>query len=167
MKARSTIAPQKFKIGDRKGNLIDVAFFDDVKEIQEKESTQYEYSIYTIKTIYREDLESYISDNYEDYLALAKETDYQLEASKVREKRNELLADSDKFLLLDRLGISLPSEITATTLLSSIKDFFDNLKEVLNGDWAEYRQALRDITKQSGFPYDVNFPQKPDEKGGE
>lgn len=163
MKARSTIAPQKFKIGDRKGNLIEVAFFDDVKEIQEEESTQYEYSVYTIKTIYREDLESYINGNYEDYLALAKETDYQLEASKVREKRNELLADSDKFLLLDRLGISLPSEITATTLLSSIKDFFDNLKEVLNGDWAEYRQKLRDLTKQEGFPYNVEFPEKPEE----
>ena len=163
MKVKSTIAPQSFKIGDRKGNLIEVAFFDDVKEIQEEESTQYEYSVYTIKTIYREDLESYINGNYEDYLALAKETDYQLEASKVREKRNELLADSDKFLLLDRLGISLPSEITATTLLSSIKDFFDNLKEVLNGDWAEYRQKLRDLTKQEGFPYNVEFPEKPEE----
>ena len=163
MKTKSTIAPEKFKIGDRKGNLIEVAFFDDVKEIQEEESTQYEYSVYTIKTIYREDLESYINGNYEDYLALAKETDYQLEASKVREKRNELLADSDKFLLLDRLGISLPSEITATTLLSSIKDFFDNLKEVLNGDWAEYRQKLRDLTKQEGFPYNVEFPKKPEE----
>ena len=163
MKTKSTIAPEKFKIGDRKGNLIEVAFFDDVKEIQEEESTQYEYSVYTIKTIYREDLESYINGNYEDYLALAKETDYQLEASKVREKRNELLADSDKFLLLDRLGISLPSEITAVTLLTSVKDFFDNLKEVLNGEWAEYRQKLRDITKQEGFPYNVEFPEKPEE----
>ena len=66
MKTKSTIAPEKFKIGDRKGNLIEVAFFDDVKEIQEEESTQYEYSVYTIKTIYREDLESYINGNYED-----------------------------------------------------------------------------------------------------
>ena len=163
MKTKSTIAPEKFKIGDRKGNLIEVAFFDDVKEIQEEESTQYEYSVYTIKTIYREDLESYINGNYEDYLALAKETDYHLEASKVREKRNELLADSDKFLLLDRLGISLPSEITAVTLLTSVKDFFDNLKEVLNGEWAEYRQKRRDITKQEGFPYNVEFPKKPEE----
>lgn len=163
MKARSTIAPKKFKIGDRKGNLIEVAFFDEVKEIQEEESTQYEYSVYTIKTIYREDLESYINDNYESYLTLAKKTDYQLEASKVREKRNELLADSDKFLLLDRLGISLPSEITAVTLLTSVKEFFDNLKEVLNGEWADYRQKLRDITKQEGFPYNVEFPKKPEE----
>lgn len=163
MKTKSTIAPEKFKIGDRKGNLIEVAFFDDVKEIQEEESTQYEYSVYTIKTIYREDLESYINGNYEDYLALAKETDYQLEASKVREKRNELLAESDKFLLLDRLGIVLPEEITTATLLSSIKEFFDSLKEVLNGEWAKYRQELRDITKQKGFPYDVTFPKKPKE----
>lgn len=167
MKARSTIAPEKFKIGDRKGNLIEVAFFDDVKEVEEvqeeKTTTMYEYSVYKYKTIYREDLESYISDNYEDYLALAKEMDYQAEASKIREKRNELLADSDKFLLLDRLGIQLPSEITAVTLLTSVKDFFDNLKEVLNGDWAEYRQKLRDLTKQEGFPYDVEFPKTPEE----
>lgn len=167
MKARSTIAPEKFKIGDRKGNLIEVAFFDDVKEVQELQeentTTMYEYSIYNYKTIYREDIESYISDNYEDYLALAKEIDYQTEASKIREKRNELLADSDKFLLLDRLGIQLPNEITAVTLLTSVKDFFDNLKEVLNGDWAEYRQKLRDLTKQEGFPYNVEFPKKPEE----
>ena len=28
MKTKSTIAPEKFKIGDRKGNLIEVAFFE-------------------------------------------------------------------------------------------------------------------------------------------
>lgn len=163
MKARSTIAPENFKIGDRKGNLIEVAFFDDVKEIQEEETTIYEYSVFTLKTIYRNDLESYINDNYEDYLSLAKETDYEIESTKIREKRNELLADSDKFLLLDRLGITLPDEITATTLLTSVKEFFDNLNEVLSGEWAKYRQELRDLTKQEGFPYDVKFPKKPEE----
>lgn len=163
MKVKSTIAPENFKIGDRKGNLIEVAFFDDVKEIQEEETTIYEYSVFTLKTIYRNDLESYINDNYEDYLALAKENDYEIESTKIREKRNELLADSDKFLLLDRLGITLPGEITATTLLTSVKDFFDNLSEVLNGEWAKYRQELRDLTKQEGFPYDVEFPKKPKE----
>lgn len=167
MKARSTIAPKNFKIGDRKGNLIEVAFFDDVKEIQEEETTIYEYSVFTLKTIYRNDLESYINDNYEDYLELAKETDYEIESTKIREKRNELLADSDKFLLLDRLGITLPDEITATTLLTSVKEFFDNLSEVLSGEWAKYRQELRDLTKQEGFPYDVKFPKKPIENDKE
>jgi len=27
--------------------------------------------------------------------------------------------------------------------------------------WASYRQALRDITDQAGFPYDVTWPEKP------
>ena len=28
-------------------------------------------------------------------------------------------------------------------------------------DWANYRQALRDITGQSGFPYEITWPTKP------
>ena len=28
--------------------------------------------------------------------------------------------------------------------------------------WATYRQALRDITAQAGFPYEVTFPTKPE-----
>lgn len=167
MKARSTIAPKNFKIGDRKGNLIEVAFFDDIKEIQEEEETLYEYSIYTIKTIFREDLESFINDNYESWLTLAKETDYQVVANEVREKRNKLLEESDKQLLLDRLAIDLPDEINAVNLLSVVVKLFDNLKSILNGEWAEYRQKLRDITTQEGFPYNVEFPVKPDETSGE
>ena len=163
MKARSTIAPKNFKIGDRKGNLIEVAFFDDINEIQEEEETLYEYSIYTIKTIFREDLESFINDNYESWLTLAKETDYQAVAKEVREKRNKLLEESDKQLLLDRLSFNIPSEITAGTLLSVVIKLFDNLKSILNGEWAEYRQKLRDITTQEGFPYNVEFPVKPEE----
>lgn len=163
MKARSTIAPKNFKIGDRKGNLIEVAFFDDIKEIQEEEETLYEYSIYTIKTIFREDLESFINDNYESWLTLAKETDYQVVANEVREKRNKLLEESDKQLLLDRLAIDLPDEINAVNLLSVVVKLFDNLKSILNGEWAEYRQKLRDITTQKGFPYNVEFPDKPEE----
>lgn len=164
MKVRSTIAPKNFKIGDRKGNLIEVAFFDDIKEIQEEEETLYEYSIYTIKTIFREDLESFINDNYESWLTLAKETDYQVVAKEVREKRNKLLEESDKQLLLDRLNIDLPSEITTLNLLSVVVKLFDNLKSILNGEWAEYRQKLRDITTQEGFPYNVEFPVKPEEE---
>ena len=28
-------------------------------------------------------------------------------------------------------------------------------------EWASYRQALRDITGQAGFPYSVEWPTKP------
>lgn len=167
MKARSTIAPKNFKIGDKKGNLIEVAFFDDVIEIQEEEETLYEYSVYTLKTIFREDLESFINDNYESWLTLAKETDYQVVAKEIRDKRNKMLEESDKQLLLDRLVFDLPEEINAVNLLSVVINLFDNLKSILNGEWAEYRQKLRDITTQEGFPYNVEFPVKPEETSGE
>ena len=32
-----------------------------------------------------------------------------------------------------------------------------------DADWKTYRQALRDIPAQSGFPTDVTFPTKPGE----
>lgn len=161
MKARSTIAPESFKIGDRKGNLIEVTFFDDIKEIQEEDETLYEYSVYKITTIYRNDLEQAINDNLNDWLVLAKTRDYEAMANKVREVRDKLLAESDQHLLLDRIGLNIPSEITAGNLLSTIKTFFTNFNEILNGEWAEYRQKLRDITKQEGFPYNVEFPDIP------
>ena len=36
----------------------------------------------------------------------------------------------------------------------------------LEPEWKEYRQALRDITKQEGFPYDVKWPKDPDGNNG-
>ena len=33
--------------------------------------------------------------------------------------------------------------------------------------WKRYRQALRDLTKQEGFPHDVEWPVDPDGKGGD
>jgi len=161
MKVRSTIAPSNYKMGDRIGNLIEIAFFCDVQEIKEEEETLYEYSVYKLKTIYRDDLEKNISSNYEDWLTLAKDNDYEATAEKVREKRNQLLAESDEHLLLDRIGLDIPSDITATNFISVLKTFFTNFTNILTGEWAEYRQKLRDLTKQEGFPYNVEFPEKP------
>lgn len=32
---------------------------------------------------------------------------------------------------------------------------------VLTGVWATYRQALRDVTTQSGFPWTITWPEMP------
>ena len=37
----------------------------------------------------------------------------------------------------------------------------------LEPEWKEYRQALRDITKQEGFPHDIEWPVDPDGNGGD
>jgi hypothetical protein len=51
----------------------------------------------------------------------------------VRMRRNNLLEESDVWALADRITPA----------------------------WAAYRQALRDITAQEGFPYSVSWPTKP------
>lgn len=55
--------------------------------------------------------------------------------NEVRKDRNKLLSDSDWTQVADA-----PVDKTA---------------------WATYRQALRDITSQSGFPWTVEWPEQP------
>lgn len=59
-------------------------------------------------------------------------------ADKIRSKRNSLLAETD-YLLMPDYPIS--------------KEYLEKVKE--------YRQQLRDITKQDGFPKDAVFPDFP------
>jgi len=61
-------------------------------------------------------------------------------AKEARTTRDRLLADSDWV---------------------SIKYSVD-LNESIPSDWLAYRQALRDISTQSGFPNDIQWPQKPE-----
>ena len=59
----------------------------------------------------------------------------QFEAALVRQARDEFLAETDVWALSDR---TMTAEQTA------------------------YRQALRDITDQAGFPTDITWPPKPE-----
>lgn len=59
-----------------------------------------------------------------------------IQAAKVREERNKLLTESDWTQLPDS-----PVDKTA---------------------WALHRQALRDITDQMGFPWNITWPTKPE-----
>ena len=164
----STIKPNHFEIGDRKNNLVTVVFFDDIKTEKRtsednKEQIIYTYYKYELDVVYRDNLESYIEDNITTWVELAKNEFITKAAADVRAIRDKLLADSDRYVLIDRLGIKIPDTISATTMLSIIKELFSSLGNVLNGEWSTYRQALRDITKQPNFPFDVEFPTKPGE----
>lgn len=63
---------------------------------------------------------------------------YNMAADSIRERRNSTLISTDKYMLED-YPIS------------------NHAKEDIRG----YRQQLRDITKQSGFPYNVVWPEMP------
>ena len=73
-----------------------------------------------------------IEKNYAEWLAKAKREEYDKLASEVRAKRNQLLAETDYTCLADRQ----PTDAMIA-----------------------YRQALRDITKQNGFPYENKWPE--------
>jgi len=61
-------------------------------------------------------------------------------AENIRKRRDDLIKESDWRALCDR---------------------------ELEPEWKEYRQALRDITKQEGFPHDVKWPTDPDGNNGD
>ena len=86
------------------------------------------------------------------YETACREQDAQQAAALVRKIRNRLLDNTDKEMSLDRLGLDT----------SSATKFIASLIRIFNGGWAQYRQALRDITKQAGFPFAVTFPTPPD-----
>lgn len=163
MKTESTIRPENdFMIENIKGNSCEVVFFDTIlEEKKEEETTIYVYNTYRITLPYRSDLADVIEANIKLWLDYAKQVDFDSKAKEVREIRDKLLQESDKNMVLDRLGFEIPESITMTNILTVIKSFFAVLENAKNGDWAIYRQQLRDITKQEGFPYNVKFPEKP------
>lgn len=167
MKVESNLKPEnKFEIENIIDGKCDIVFFDNVQEIEaiEENEKKYSFDTYRLKANYRDELEKELNDDiekYKEWLQLAKDTEFNELATIIREERNKLLQESDKYMCLDRLGIEIPENITTGTIISVIKKFFEGLGESINGNYAKYRQALRDITKQEGFPYNVEFPIEP------
>ena len=91
------------------------------------------------------------------YEAACDSGDEQAAADAARALRNKLLDLSDKEMSLDRLGLDIRNTITLLATLGTI----------FAGEWATYRQALRDISEQEGFPFNVAWPNSPDKKEGE
>lgn len=71
--------------------------------------------------------------------------------------RNRLLKACDAELALDRLGLQVPSGASFAAWL----DFLRALGEALAGSWATYRQALRDLPEQEGWPLNIEWPIAP------
>lgn len=128
---------------------------------EQAEQIVFEYDSYSLTVKNRPDLEKDINNNYDDWLEKAKQLERDELAAEVRAKRDALLADTDKDFVLDRINLNIPEKVTASTMLNAVKDIFAVLGTVCSGEMAKYRQALRDIPAQEGFPYNVKFPRKP------
>ncbi len=154
------IKPNKYDIVHTKTD-IEIYFAENIKENKEningKEIITYDYDKYKTNILFRSDYKNFIEENQEMLLERAKQEEKIKLSKKLREKRNQLLAESDCEMALDRLNVEIPDGNT----FASWKPFFKALSEKLTGDWAKYRQALRDLPSQEGFPYNVKFPEKP------
>lgn len=93
------------------------------------------------------------------YSRACEEQDEESAAELARRIRNKLLENTDNRMTFDRLGLSVPSGYTFAAWLTFLKA----LGDILVGSWASYRQALRDIPEQAGFPFNVEFPTPPEE----
>ena len=149
--------PPAFTVS-HEGNKAIIIFYTDVQEKQREDGeTAYEAVSWVIERPWAENIEARISDGLSDWLSFAQSDSFAAAAAEVREKRDALLSLSDASMALDRLGLVVPSGSTFTAWLS----FLRGLGEVLSGQIAVYRQALRDIPQQEGFPYNVVWPVKP------
>ena len=111
--------------------------------------------------VQREEMMDVLYNAYNKACSEQNASDAALIARKIRDK---LLNDTDNRVALDRFNISVPSGTSFTAWLSFLK----SLGDIITGDWAIYRQKLRDLPEQEGFPFNVTFPVPPrDEKDEE
>lgn len=158
MKAESTQKPQnKVEFENHINDKIDAIFFD---EIIEADNENVNFQMYRITIPYRKGIEDEINENYKYWLDYAKKQEYEELAKEIRAKRDKLLEETDKEMVLDRMNLKAPESSSFGAWLSFLK----TLSNAITGDMANYRQQLRDLTKQDGFPYDVKFPKKPDKE---
>lgn len=150
-------APTEIEINTIQKSYVIVKFRENIEEFVREEDRVFSADEYLLKLRYSEGLVQRILSDPEIYLNKAKSDDYEQAAMEIRAKRNAILSDTDKEMCLDRLGVSKPSGSSFSDWLS----FLQRISSVMFGEMARYRQELRDITKQEGFPYDVKFPEKP------
>lgn len=140
MKAESNIAPVAPYDITITGDEAEITFYDSVLQAEPTDEApeKYVYDEYTLRVRYRDNLISSIESNVPAWLAAAKAKEYETLATEARAKRDKLLAATDKTQYAD-YPIS-PEKKAA---------------------YAEYRQALRDVPNQAGFPNNIIWPYKP------
>lgn len=131
----------------RDGNVCTIEFFDNVKSqptidgFTGKEIPSWDYDRYELQTQYSPNLFANIESDFASWLQKAKDAELAAEEEKVRNFRDGLLNSVD------------------TKYCNSEK--WANMTEAQHTEWKTYKQALRDVPTQAGFPYAVNWPALP------
>lgn len=94
------------------------------------------------------------------YSVAVDEQDEDRAAELARKIRNKLLDASDKHCTFDKILPTAPDGTSFTDWLAWLK----TLANVANNSWGVYRQSLRDLTAQEGFPFSIEWPKHPEEE---
>ena len=132
--------PPQFEVQKLPDGIAQVNFYFDVIQLvaTEDDIQKWAAKTYSITTRWSENLEGKVEGNYQEWFAAA-ESVYVLEIEeKVKKDRNSLLAKSDYTMTADYPCAD--SERNA---------------------WISYRQALRDLPDQQGYPLNVVWPDAP------
>lgn len=143
MKAESTIFPSPFTLEDIGDGRCLLTFYENIVELPAPDweteggsETKYQYDEYRLETKHRDGLYEQVEGSLAEWLQAAKKSDTLRIAAEVRAKRDAMLGKSDKFALTD-----FPITDAQRSLVIA------------------YRQALRDIPEQDGFPYEIDWPE--------
>ncbi len=129
---------------------------------REDGSSAWEAVSWTIESSWTDNIVERITEKQAAWLAEAQAEAYAEAAAKVRSQRDKLLTESDAMTALDRFGMNLPDKVTATTMLTVVKEILTALWSITKGAIGQYRQALRDLPEQPGFPFEIEWPDKPE-----
>ena len=99
---------------------------------------QYEYETYSKRRLWIPDLDEYIANHFDNIFDKMEQHANDKKADEARAKRDKMLESCDYMMALD-----YPISADARE------------------QWCAYRQALRDIPQQEGFPDNIEWPVKP------
>lgn len=127
------------------GRTAIIRFYENIKKYDEPAGEDgqlgisgWEFDRYTLERPHTERLQSQIEAEIPKWLEYARQEERDDVATAVRAQRNALLFDTDKTQISD-------APIT----------------EESREAYREYRQRLRDIPDQPGFPYEIDWPELP------
>lgn len=136
MKVNGSAEPAALLFEHRFDGMAEMRFRENIVK---NDDGSYTYDEYFLSMTDRSGLEKIVQDNAEVWLAYAKQQETEQQAQTIRSKRDKLLSDTD-WTQTDDAPVSTDG------------------REAMR----QYRQKLRDITAQSGFPSSVKWPEKPE-----
>lgn len=142
-----TQSPPLFEVRTLPGRTVAIRLYDAIEQVEtlEDEPQRWRGVCYAIEVPDMPGLRERVGANVQAWLDKARAMAEENEAQKARAKRDKLLRDCDYTAGMDYPAANAECDA-----------------------WRAYRQALRDVPEQAGFPWEIAWPVMPKrEKSGE